>query len=199
VEEIMIDFKYPAGATPIDPDEAEGLLLTHITMHSELNRWEQDNIVEALAWIDKTKPTNILNEQFIKKLHKRMFGNVWRWAGQFRQSDKNIGVSWHQVPMSLKNMCDDVPVWIQTQNESPEEIAVRFHHRLVWIHPFPNGNGRHARLMTDIFIENVLHGSPFTWGKRDLSNPSGHRSRYINALQEADNGNYIPLLEFAKS
>jgi len=195
----MIDFKYPEGATPIDSDEAEGLLLTHITTHGELNRWEQDNIVEALAWIDKTKPTNILNGQFIKQLHKRMFGNVWRWAGQFRRSDKNIGVSWHQVPMCLKNMCDDVPVWIQTQNESPEEMAVRFHHRLVCIHPFPNGNGRHARLMADIFIENVLHGSPFTWGKRDLSIPSEYRGRYINALQEADNGNYIPLLEFAKS
>jgi len=106
----MIDFKYPEGATPIDPDEAEGLLLTHITTQGELNRWEQDNIVEALAWIDKTKPTNILNEQFIKQLHKRMFDNVWKWAGQFRRSDKNIGVSWHQVPTSLKNMCDDVPV-----------------------------------------------------------------------------------------
>ncbi|MBW2266429.1 MAG: mobile mystery protein B [Deltaproteobacteria bacterium] len=197
-----MDFKYPEGATPIEPDEAEGgLLLTHITTHGELNRWEQDNIVEALAWIDKTKPTNILNEQFIKQLHKRMFGNVWRWAGQFRRSDKNIGVSWHQVPMCLKNMFDDVPVWIQTQNESPEEMAVHFHHRLVWIHPFPNGNGRHARLMADIFIENVLHGSPFTWGKRDrdLLSPNEYRSRYIAALQEADNGNYIPLLEFAKS
>jgi Fic-DOC domain mobile mystery protein B len=195
----MIDLKYPEGATPIDPDEAEGLLLTHITTQAELNRWEQDNIVEALAWIDKTKPTNILNEQFIKQLHKRMFDNVWKWAGQFRRSDKNIGVSWHQVSTSLKNMCDDVPVWIQTQDESPEEMAVRFHHRLVWIHPFPNGNGRHARLMADIFLENVLHGAPFTWGKRDLSSPSESRSRYINALQEADNGNYIPLLEFAKS
>ena len=195
----MIDLKYPEGATPIDPDEAEGLLLTHITTHGELNRWEQDNIVEALAWIDKTKPTNILNEQFIKQLHKRMFGNVWRWAGQFRRSDKNIGVSWHQVPMCLENMCHDVRVWIEIQNDPPEEMAVRFHHRLVCIHPFPNGNGRHARLMADIFIENVLHGSPFTWGKRDLSSPSKNRGRYINALQEADNGNYIPLLEFAKS
>jgi len=195
----MIDFQYPEGATPIDPDEAEGLLLTHITMHGELNRWEQDNIVEAMAWIDKKKPSNILNGRFIKQLHKRMFGNVWRWAGQFRRSDKNLGVSWHQVPVCLKNLCDDVPVWIQTENESPEEMAVRFHHRLVCIHPFSNGNGRHSRLMTDILIENVLLGSPFTWGKRDLSNPNEYRSRYINALQEADNGNYIPLQEFAKS
>jgi Fic-DOC domain mobile mystery protein B len=157
------------------------------------------SIVDALAWIEKRKPTDILNEQFIKQLHKRMFGNVWKWAGQFRRSDKNIGVSWHQVPASLKNMCDDVPIWIKTEDESPEEMAVSLHHRLVWIHPFSNGNGRHARLMADIFLENVLHGSPFTWGKRDLSGSSKSISRYINALQEADNGNYIPLLEFAKS
>lgn len=195
----MIDFKYSDGATPIDPDEAEGLLLTHITTHGELNRWEQDNIVEAMVWIDKTKPTNILNEQFIKLLHKRMFGNVWKWAGKFRRSDKNLGVTWHQVPMCLKNLCDDVPAWIQTENETPEEMAVRFHHRLVWIHPFSNGNGRHSRLMADIFIKNVLLGSPFTWGQRDLSSPNEHRRRYIDALQDADNGNYIPLLEFAKS
>ena len=195
----MIEIKYPEGATPIDPDEAEGLLLTHIATQGELNRWEQDNIIEALAWIDKTKPTNVLNEQFIKQLHKRMFSNVWKWAGKFRQSDKNIGMPWHQVPIYLKNMCEDVPVWIKTQKESSEEMAVRFHHRLVWIHPFPNGNGRHARLMADIFLENVLHGSPFTWGKRDLSNPSEHRAKYINALQEADKGSYTLLLEFAKS
>ena len=195
----MIGIKYPEGATPIDPDEAEGLLLTHITTQGELNRWEQDNIVEALAWIDKTKPTNILNEQFIKQLHKRMFGNVWKWAGKFRQSDKNIGVPWHQVPLYLKNMCEDVPVWIETQKESSAEMAVRFHHRLVWIHPFPNGNGRHARLMADIFLENVLQDSPFTWGKSDLANPSEHRAKYINALQEADKGNFTPLLKFAKS
>ena len=195
----MIDFEYPEGATPIDPDEASGLLLNHITTHGELNRWEQNNIIEALAWIEKTKPTKILNEQFITILHKKMFGNVWKWAGKFRQSDKNIGVSWHQMPMCLQNICDDASLWIEIQTESPEEIAIRFHHRLVWIHPFPNGNGRHARLMADIFIENLLHGSPFTWGRQNLSKPSENRSRYISALREADNGNLLPLLEFAKS
>jgi Fic-DOC domain mobile mystery protein B len=199
MEQIMIEFKYPEGATPIDPNESKGLLLTHITTQGELNRWEQDNIVEALAWIEKTKPANILNDRFIKLLHKKMFGNVWKWAGQFRRSDKNIGISWYQVPIYLNYLYDDVPVWIQAQKESPEKLAVRFHHRLVWIHPFPNGNGRHARLMADIFLENVLHGAPFTWGAQDLTNPGEGRSRYIKALQAADNGNFVPLLEFAKS
>ena len=196
---MMIDFNNPEEATPIDLDEEEGLLLTHITTQGDLDRWEHDNILKALAWIEETKPTDILNEQFIKQLHKRMFGNVWKWAGQFRKSDKNIGVSWPEIPTSLKNLCDDVPVWIDAESESPEEMAVRFHHRLVSIHPFPNGNGRHARLMADIFLENVLGGSSFTWGKQDLSRPSEFRSRYIKALQEADAGNLIPLLEFAKS
>jgi len=195
----MINLNYPEGATPIDLNESKGLILTHITTQTELNRWEQENILEALAWINKTKPEDIFNDKFIRQLHKRMFGNVWRWAGQFRQSNKNIGVPWYQISVDLQNMYDDIPVWIQLQKESPEEMAVRFHHRLVSIHPFPNGNGRHARLMADIFIENVLHGSLLTWGKGDLSNPGANRKRYINALYEADNGNYVPLLKFAKS
>jgi Fic-DOC domain mobile mystery protein B len=195
----MTTFKYPEGATPIDPNETEGLLLTHITTREELDRWEQDNILEALAWLDKTKPTDILNEQFIRELHKRMFRNVWKWAGKFRKMDKNIGGPWHQISMGLKNLCDDALLWIQLRDESPEEIAVRFHHRLVSIHPFPNGNGRHARIMADILLENVLHSLRFSWGDRDLSNASEVRSRYIEALHEADKGNYQPLLQFARS
>jgi Fic-DOC domain mobile mystery protein B len=105
-----MEFKYPEGSTPIDPDEATGLRLTHITTQGELNRWEQDNILEAKAWAGKTRPTDILTEKFIKALHRRMFGTVWKWAGQYRQSDKNIGGSWHQVPMSLRNLCDDTAV-----------------------------------------------------------------------------------------
>jgi Fic-DOC domain mobile mystery protein B len=177
----MTTFKYPEGATPIDPNETEGLLLTHITTREELDRWEQDNILEAFAWLDKTKPTDILNEQFIRELHKRMFRNVWKWAGKFRKMDKNIGGPWHQISMGLKNLCDDALLWIQLRDESPEEIAVRFHHRLVSIHPFPNGNGRHARIMADILLENVLHSLRFSWGDRDLSNASEVRSRYIES------------------
>ena len=146
----MTTFEYPEGATPIDPDEAEGLLLTHITTRGELDRWEQDNIVDAITWTNRAKPIDILNEQFIKELHRRMFSNVWKWAGRFRQSDKNIGGPWHQVPTSLRHLCDDTRLWTEERAEPDDMIAVRFHHRLVSIHPFPNGNGRHARLMTDL-------------------------------------------------
>ena len=174
---MMPDFKYPEGATPIDPDEIDGLLLTHITTRGELDRWEQDNIVEALAWLDKAKPTDILNEQFIKKLHNRMFCNVWKWAGHFRKTDKNIGGSWYQISISLKNLCDDVRLWIKLQKESFDVMAVRFHHRLVSIHPFPNGNGRHARLMTDLLLENILNCSRFTWGSEGLTKTSDVRRK----------------------
>jgi len=195
----MIEFNYPEGATPLDPDEVEGLLLTHITTRGELDRWEQDNILEAKAWLDKTRPSDILNEKFIKRLHKRMFGNVWKWAGQFRQSDKNIGGSSHQIPMSIRSLCDDTVLWLELRDESPDLIAVRFHHRLVSIHPFPNGNGRHAREMANLFLKNMLKHPEFTWGSKNLSDAENIRNQYIESLQSADNGDYKPLLAFVRT
>lgn len=192
-------FNYPEGATPIDTDEAEGLLLTHITTRGELDRWEQDNIIEALTWLDKKKPTDILNEQFVKELHRRMFSNVWKWAGQFRRSDKIIGGPWYQISTSLKNLCDDALLWIELREQLPDEMAVCFHHRLVSIHPFPNGNGRHARLMTDLMLENILKHPRFTWGSKDLSKAGNTRKKYIEALQAADKQNYEPLHEFVRT
>lgn len=194
-----MDLENPEGTTPIDPDEAEGLLLTHITTRGELDRWEQDNIAEAMLWLEKTKPKNILNEDFVRNLHRRMFGNVWKWAGQFRKSDKNIGGPWWRVSTDLKNLCEDARFWTDLRKEPPDEIAVRYHHRLVLIHPFPNGNGRHARLMTDLLLENILDQPRFTWGSTDLSKASGPRERYIAALHAADELNYQLLLEFVRS
>jgi len=195
----MTDSRSPDEATPIDLDEAAGLLLTHISTRGELNRWEQDNIVDALAWIEKTKPTEILNETFVRELHRHMFGAVWKWAGELRKSDKNIGVPWTQISTALRNLCDDARMWLENRDESDDEIAVRFHHRLVSIHPFPNGNGRHARLMADILLENVLHRPRFTWGAGDLTAKGEARRKYIHALRRADEGDYGPLLEFARS
>lgn len=194
-----MDLENPEGTTPIDPDEAEGLLLTHITTRGELDRWEQDNIAEAMLWLEKTKPKNMLNEDFVRNLHRRMFGNVWKWAGQFRKSDKNIGGPWWRVSTDLKNLCEDARFWTDLRKEPPDEIAVRYHHRLVLIHPFPNGNGRHARLMTDLLLENILDHPRFTWGITDLSKDGGPRERYIAALNAADELSYQLLLEFVRS
>lgn len=195
----MMDFKYPEGATPIDPDEGQGLLLTHISTRAELDRWEQDNIVEALAWLDKTRPVDVLNEQFVKELHRRMFCHVWKWAGHFRKSDKNIGGSWHQVAMSVRNLCDDFSMWMKLKEDSQDEMAVRFHHRLVSIHPFANGNGRHARLMTDTVLENILNRPRFTWGNEDLLRSGESQRKYIAALQAADRSDFTLLNAFVRA
>lgn len=195
----MIKIEYPEGATPIDPDETEGLLLTHITTREELDRWELDNIAEAMGWLEKTKPKNILNEDFMRRLHKKMFGNVWKWAGKFRKSNKNIGGNWWQITTDLRTLCDDAKLWTELQDESPDEIAVRFHHRLVSIHPFPNGNGRHARLLTDLLLENIFDRPRFTWGSADLTRAGDTRRAYITALRAADNLDYQLLLDFSRS
>lgn len=134
----MKNFENPDGATPLDPDELEGLKLKHITTRTELDRWEQDNIADAIDWLSKRrKKTDILTEEFITKLHIRMFGKVWTWAGSFRRSGKNIGVDWPIIAIELKNLLDDVRYWIENSTYEPEEIAARFHHRLVFIHLFP--------------------------------------------------------------
>ncbi|AJY71724.1 mobile mystery protein B [Geobacter sulfurreducens] len=193
-----MNFEYPDGATPLDSDEAEGLLLTHITSRGELDRWEQENIAEGEAWAFGRRQKNILSEAFIRRLHKRMFGHVWRWAGEFRRSDKNIGVTWWQVPIELRKLCDDVVAWIAFGTYPPDEIAVRFHHRLVAIHPFVNGNGRHARTMTDLLLVQALQRPRFTWGSGNLVSVGDCRRYYIEALRAADRHDYQLLLEFVR-
>lgn len=195
----MIKIEYPDETTPIDPDEAADLKLIHITNQSELNRWEQENISEALSWLQQTKPKDILNEDFVRKLHEKMLGNVWKWAGKYRKSDKNIGCSWQNIRIELKKLFDDTKFWIEANKESFDMIAVRFHHRLVSIHPFPNGNGRHARLITDLLLENVLGSFPFSWGDKNLTENTDMRREYIKALQKADDLDFNPLLKFVRS
>ncbi len=195
----MMEFNHAEDATPLDPNETEGLIPTHITTRAELDRWEQDNINEALAWTENRKPKDILTEPFMKLLHKKMFCNVWRWAGAFRQGEKNIGVHWYKIPIEVKQLCDDVEYWIENKTFSDDEIAARFHHRLVSIHLFANGNGRHARLMADILLETILNKPRFTWGKANLIRSGDDRKKYAEALIAADRGEYEPLLEFVRS
>lgn len=195
----MMNMEHTDGATPLDPNEIEGLRIKYITTRSELDRWEQENIQDALAWLDRRRKTNILTESFIAQLHEKMFGKVWQWAGEFRKTDKNIGVPWMKIPTELRMLLDDVKFWIENSTYAPDEIAYRFHHRLVWIHPFPNGNGRHARMMTDLILEETLNIEPFTWGSQILTNPGGTRRKYIEALKKADKQNYTELAIFVRS
>lgn len=192
-------FEYPEGATPIDADEVQGLLLPHIRTRAELDRWEQENISEAEDAVLRRKQKDILTEKYVRNLHKRMFGNVWRWAGEFRRSQKNIGIEWRQIPVALHQLFQDVQGWLEYQSFPPDEIAARFHHRLVAIHVFPNGNGRHARLMADVVLVHLLGRERFSWGQENLTNAGECRRRYIEALQAADRHDYGPLLAFVRS
>jgi Fic-DOC domain mobile mystery protein B len=192
-------FDYPDGATPIDEDEKEGLLIPHITTREELNEWEQRNITDAYSWLNGTRRKDILSEEFIRALHKKMFGKVWRWAGTYRRTDKNIGVDWGHISVRFRQLLDDVRFWIDNKTYPPDEIATRFHHRLVQIHLFPNGNGRHARVITDVLLEKVLAQEPFSWGSGNLTDTGETRSNYIQALREADKNDYQKLLGFVRS
>lgn len=194
-----INFKYPAGATPLDPDEAAGLIPDHITTQEQLNRWELRNVTAGQSWAFATKRKDILSFDFMKILHKNMLGDTWRWAGERRKTEKNIGIAPENIEVEIKKLCDDVEAQLNYKSLPMDEIAARFHHRLVYIHPFPNGNGRFARLLTDLLL--VQNGAErFSWGNTaDLDEDGIVRGQYIAALQAADAKDHSKLFEFVRS
>ena len=185
----------PDGATPLDPNEREGLKFPHIQTRGELDQMEHVNIQDGYLWLAKQRKPEVLSEAFIRRLHKEMLGNVWEWAGNFRNTEKNIGVAPEQISVSLRNLLDDIQYWIEHKTFLPKEIGLRFHHRLVQIHLFANGNGRHARIMTDVLLEKEMNEQPIHWGDVNLQNAGEHRSEYIATLKQADAGDYQPLFE----
>lgn len=196
-----LDYKYSDGQTPLDEEEKEGLKIRSVTTQQELDEFEQLNIEKAIAWTinSNLKSDKILSEKFIKNLHKKMFGDVWKWAGEFRKSDKNLGIHWPQISIELMKLIDDTKYWIENSTYSPEEISIRFKHRLVAIHCFPNGNGRHSRMMADIIMESVFGEHSFSWHRSNMVKADDARKKYISTLKKADNGNIKPLIAFAKS
>jgi Fic-DOC domain mobile mystery protein B len=195
---MVMHFEYVPGATPIDPDEALGLIPVHITTQADLNAWEEMNIVEGATWLKRQKIIQGLDEGLARELHNRMFNQTWLWAGTFRKSAKSIGIDWPQIAIALRNLLDNTAYQIEHQTISNDEIAVRFHHQLVLIHAFPNGNGRHARLMADALIMS-LGGEQFSWGRNmPLATSGVARQNYLTALRAADNGHLESLMQFAR-
>lgn len=187
----------PDGATLLDVDEKEGLRFAHITTRGELDQLEQANIVEGLRWLKKQKNADILSEGFVRDLHKRLFGQVWKWAGTFRKTEKNIGVDPIQIAIQLRQLLDDARYWIDHETHLPIELAVRFHHKLVLIHPFPNGNGRHARIMADAILTKLMDEPAIDWaGGYKLGSMNERRDQYIAALRAADKHDFSRLLGF---
>ncbi len=195
-----LDIYAQEGQTPLDDDEREGLLIRTITTRGELDEFEQLGVEKANEWLlgKKLDVNKILNEDFVKELHQRMFSGIWRWAGEFRKTNKNIGVDKFIIGIELKNLFDDGRFWINNKTFPEDEIAIRLCHRMVLIHLFANGNGRHSRLYADVLINKIFGKQYFTWGSKNLVKQGEARTRYLNALREADQSNYEPLIEFAR-
>lgn len=189
--------EYPEGATPLDPNEIDGLKFKHITTREQLDELEQANIESGLQWLARYRG-DVLKDRFAVTLHKRLFGDVWDWAGSFRKTGKNIGVDPIHIEVQLRSLMDDARFWVENETYPASEAAMRLHHRLVQIHPFPNGNGRHARIMADTMLTRVYRTDPFDWaGGHDLQKMNQRRATYIAALKAADQGDIVPLLSFA--
>jgi len=196
-----LNIEYIDGQTPLSEEEKEGLRISSITTREELDEFEQLNIEKAIQWTfgKKIKTEQLFSEQFIKTLHKKMYGEVWKWAGEFRSSEKNIGIKSYLISIHLKQLLDDALYWKQYETYEPQELAIRFKHRLVSIHCFANGNGRHSRLIADLIMEKLYHGNFFTWGSTNLVHSTNTRSQYIQAVRKADELDIQPLILFAKS
>jgi Fic-DOC domain mobile mystery protein B len=185
------------AATPLTPEEMRDLIPAHITFRRELNEAEQENIARAQDWAFSRR-RDLLQEKFLKDLHRNMLGDVWRWAGKFRRTERNIGIAHWEIPVAVRQLLDDAKAWISYGSYPADEIALRFHHRLVQIHPFPNGNGRHARFMGDL-IAMSLGNERFPWGSKSLLDPCATRRDYISTLKSADRGDMHPMLLFART
>jgi Fic-DOC domain mobile mystery protein B len=196
-----LKLEYFPGQTPLDEDEKEGLIIKSITTRGDLDEFEQLNIEKTVEWTLGKNITieKILTVDFIKDLHKKMFDDVWKWAGEYRKTNKNIGVDKFEIASFLKYLIDDVNFWIMNKSFNEDEIAVRFSHRLVKIHLFPNGNGRHSRLIADILISQGFGMKEFTWGQSNLTEKGNARKKYLSALRLADDNQYSKLIKFARS
>ena len=188
------------GNTPLTPDE-EADLIPNLGTRDELNEWERLNFLEAYSWaLDRKRFRRLdpLEEPYVQDLHRRMFDQTWKWAGRYRLTEKNLGIAPHLIRDALAGLLGDARYWVEHGTYAPDEIAVRLHHRMVFIHPFANGNGRHARLMANVLTLRL--GRPvFTWGSAELVRTGDFRARYIAALRAADGRDIQPLLRFARS
>ncbi len=183
--------------TPLEPEEREQLIPSYITLRRELNEAEQINIADAAKWLASRK-RDVLDEKFLRSLHTRMFGKVWKWAGDYRKTPRNIGVEAWRIPMDVAQAIDDAKFWVANSTFTADEIAVRFSHRLVAIHPFPNGNGRFSRMVGDLLVQQL--GQPrFSWGSQNLVDATTTRRAYVEALRAADTHDLSLLIAFARS
>ncbi len=185
------------GHTALSDEDGEGLIPSYIATRADLFDAEERNIAKAML---RRAPTidQLLDDRYLRGLHRAMFGDVWKWAGRYRLKETNIGIAPAQVAVAVRDLVDDARVWVASATYAPDELAVRFHHRLVAIHPFPNGNGRHGRVAADYLVQG-LGKEAFTWGATRDASTEDLRAEYRRALQRADQNDIADLLVFARS
>jgi Fic-DOC domain mobile mystery protein B len=198
----ILNQKYPDGNTPIRPEKAEQLI-PRISTTGELNEYEALNILRAREWAFDSrtmKSTDPLEEPYVRELHHRMFDNVWKWVGTYRQTERNIGCDPKEIAQRIPQLLANTRYWLENKTFSTDEALLRFHHQLTKIHPFANGNGRHARMIADVVA--VKYGKvEFTWAAgKDLVAQGDARTRYLAALRtlDAKENDVKPLLDFAR-
>lgn len=192
----------PDGATPIADEDLDGLIPGFVATRADLNQVEFENIAKALPWAHRQARTlgteGILDHGFLMTLHRRMFGDVWTWAGTQRRRLTNIGVEPHLITDQSRQVLDDARFWHAQRVFESDELAARLHGRLVGIHPFPNGNGRSTRMMADLYLVSIGR-NPFTWGDSALAVDGSVRAGYIAALIRAvTTDEYVDLMRFAR-
>jgi Fic-DOC domain mobile mystery protein B len=186
------------GDIELSPEEMDLLIPAHISNRKQLDQAEQYNIEEAIQWLfslRKLDAEKLFSVEFQDLLHKKMFADVWKWAGKQRSKETNIGIKPRHISVERKKLNEDALFWFENNTWDPTEMALRFHHRLVQIHCYPNGNGRHARIIADIILERLYKKEQLIWAQTDLINESEGRRAYITALKAADKGDYSLLLK----
>jgi len=191
--------EYEKDATPLEPDEIKGLKLSHITSRGQLDFWEAQNISQAQIWARGLRHKDFFTPQFLCTVHKKMFADIWVWAGKYRKTEKNLGVLPHLIETEVYALCEEANGWLPYNAYGPDEFAARFHHRLVAIRPFSNGNGRHSRVVADLILEKIFGKPPFSWGGKNLVEATKTRQAYIQSLKDADDHDYSRLLSFVRS
>jgi len=190
------------GATPLTHEDLQGLKIPSVKTHGELNEVQAANIIRGQEWALRSRLARLpamLSDAFLQRLHVAMFGEVWKWAGQYRQRDTNIGVSVHAIQPQLRQVYDEARGWLDYKSYSPDEFAIRLHYRIVAVHPFANGNGRHARMLAHVVMVRHFGMEPLSWGGSLLRGADANRKAYIDALIAADRRDMAPLLAFARS
>ena len=186
------------GSTPLDHDQVIGIRFSHLTTMGELDEIEDLNIQKGMEWLNRQKGDDYLSTEFLCKLHERLFGDVWKWAGKFRTSEVNISkYRPYDIGPQLKNFFEDIKLWIEGGSMSWDEISAEAHHRLVTIHPFPNGNGRTTRIYTE-YLQKRNQQPVSSWGASLAHDSKARRDLYIQSLRNADKGNFEALIAFMR-